>query len=452
MSDKSVSRKLREDASAIVKAALAAVDAEQAVKRYVKLGPHGLIVGGEAVELAPLSRIITVGAGKASAAMAKALEDILGDRISEGLVCVKYGHSVPLRRVKVVEAGHPVPDEAGVTAGRAIVDLLGSVGPNDLVIACISGGGSALLVSPADGISLTDKKAVTNRLLNAGASISEMNTVRKHMSAVKGGRLMQAAYPARTVILMLSDVVGDDPAVIASGPCAPDPSTYANALTVLQRYGVGDRVFATVEDHLRRGKAGLLSETPKPGDHIFRNVPQVIVASNIQALEAAKKQARDLGYEAVVLSSSVQGDTREAAAFHAAIAREVRSSGNPVPPPACILTGGETTVRVAGDGLGGRNQEFCLSLVRDAARIPGCLFAVVGTDGSDGPTDAAGALVDDATLARATAAGLDPDFFLENNDSYHFFEKLGDLVITGPTRTNVMDVRVILLARLPTYS
>jgi glycerate 2-kinase len=446
-SPRNILEKLRSDALSILHACLEAADPEKAVKRFVTLEGEDLVINGDfRVSVADPARIFIVGAGKASAPMAKALEDVLGDRIKDGLVCVKYGHGLDLNKVKVREASHPVPDKAGEDAGREISALLQAAGPKDLVLACMSGGGSALLPGPPQGITLEGKQALTRTLLAVGANIHEINVVRKHLSLTKGGNLMRVSHPALVVNLMLSDVIGDDPGTIASGPFASDSSTFEEALAILDRYGLTDSAPPEVSRRLRAGAKGDIPENPKPGDSIFGRVKNVLVGSNILSLNAGRQKAVELGYNALILSSSIEGDTGEAAGLHCALAREVRSTGNPIAAPACLLSGGETTVVVRGQGLGGRNQEFALSVVREAARIRDSLFLSAGTDGTDGPTDAAGAIADTDTLERAIRRGLNPEAFLENNDSYHFFEKLGNLVVTGPTRTNVMDVRIVLLA------
>jgi len=439
--------RLRADAISILDACLAAADSEEAVKRHITIDNGNLFVNDDLlIRRGDWDRIIVVGAGKASAPMAKALEEILGDEIDGGLICVKYGHGMDLKKIRVLEAGHPVPDSAGENAAVRIAALLEAAGPRDVVISCISGGGSALLPAPADGISLKDKQDLTAKLLAAGADIQEINTLRKHVSLTKGGNLARLAYPAFVVNLMLSDVIGDDPGTIASGPFAPDSSTFPDALSILERYDLTESVPKPIIDRIRSGVEGSIQDTAKEGDIIFTKVRNAIVGSNILSLLAGQKKAKALGYDTVILSSSVQGDTREAAGFHYSVASEVRATGNPAQSPACLLSGGETTVKIKGSGLGGRNQEFALSLVKRAAKLPGALFLSAGTDGTDGPTDAAGALVDTDSLSRASLAHLDPDTFLENNDSYHFFQKLGDLIVTGPTRTNVMDVRIVLVA------
>jgi hydroxypyruvate reductase len=441
-----VLRKLRTDARAIIDACLQAVDPEAAVRRYVSVDGNDVVVAEKLrLPLREIDRIFVVGAGKGTAPMAKAVEDIMGDRISAGAICVKYGHGLPLHRIRVFEGGHPLPDAAGQHATQEIMDLIRQAGPQDLIISCISGGGSALLPAPVPPATLADKQALTDCLLACGATIHEINTLRKHLSLSKGGNLMKLAYPARVVNLMLSDVVGDDMDTIASGPFVPDATTYQDALKILEHYDLLSRVPASVLRHYQEGANGSIPETPKPGDPIFEKALNVIVGSNIQALCAGREKAKLLGYFALVLSSTMEGHTAELARTHAAIARETGTTGNPVSAPACILSGGETTVVIKGTGLGGRNQEFALNLVNVAAQIPNSLFVSIGTDGTDGPTDAAGAMVDSETLARARAMGLDPEEFAQRSDSYHFFQQLGDLVITGPTRTNVMDVRICLV-------
>jgi glycerate 2-kinase len=446
MAEQQVLEKLRVDAAAILAACLEAADPEKAVRGFLAVRGDRLVVGSDlSIDLDKCRRILVVGAGKASAPMAKAVEDLLGDRIREGAVSVKYGHGMPLRRIQVIEAGHPLPDESGERAAQRIMDLLRPLNQDDLVISCISGGGSALLPAVPEGVTLQEKQDLTQHLLSAGADIHEMNAVRKHLSLTKGGNLMRSAFPAFVVNLMLSDVVGDDPDTIASGPFVPDRSTFADVMAILGKYSLEDRVSESIRRRIEEGVKTGAQETPKQGDPIFARARNIIVGSNILSLEAGRDKAMELGYRAAVLSSTIEGDTTEAAVFHAAVGREIRSTGNPVKPAACVLSGGETTVVVKGRGKGGRNQHFALSLVRKASEIADCLFLSTGTDGTDGPTDAAGAWVDTHTLERAAALGLNPDLFLADNDAYHFFEPLGDLIITGPTRTNVMDVRMILV-------
>lgn len=377
--------------------------------------------------------------------MAAAVEEILGDRIARGVVVTKYDHVQPTRLVQVHVAGHPIPDDAGIAGVHAVLDHVRGLGANDLVLVLISGGGSALTPAPVEGVTLAEKQALTEALLACGADIREMNTLRKHISRFKGGQLARAARPARVITLILSDIVGDPLDAIASGPTVPDPTTYVDALSILDKYGIREKIPGSIRARLEAGARGEIRETPKPGDPLFARVRNMIVGSNIQALEAARAEAHGLGFTAMILSSSIEGETREIARMHAALAREVRTSGNPVRPPACLISGGETTVTLRGSGKGGRSQEFVLAAALDIAGLPDTVVLSAGTDGTDGPTDAAGAIADGNTVTRAVAQGLDPRAALEANDAYPFFEKLGDLIVTGPTKTNVMDVRLILV-------
>jgi glycerate 2-kinase len=416
---------LRRDALSIFRAALKAADPGEAVARYLKR-----------LDASRFRHIYVIGAGKAGASMAQAAERVLERRITAGLINVKDGHTAKLRRIELNECGHPVPDERGVAGAERIAAIAELAGKDDLVVCLISGGASALLPAPAPPITLAEKQTATRLLLACGANIHEINAVRKHISRIKGGQLARLASPATVESLLLSDVIGDDLDVIGSGPTAPDASTFAAAAAILVKYGIADRVPKSVRERIAAGEP----ETPKPGDRLFRRVRNTVVGSNRLALDAAARRAKELGYRALILSSEIQGETREIARMHAAIARELAHAGRPMRPPACIITGGETTVTLKGDGLGGRNQEFVLAAAIDIAGVPGVVVFSAGTDGSDGPTDAAGAIADGQTLAR----GPDARQYLGANDSYHYFEALGDLVKTGPTNTNVMDVRLIL--------
>jgi len=439
-------RRLRRHAAAIFSAALEAADPAEAVLRHVRREGDVVVAGGRRYDLRKVSRVIVLGAGKASAAMALAIERLLGRKVDGGLINVKYGHGAALQRVEVHECGHPVPDEAGVGGARRIAELAQGAGEDDLVIFLISGGGSALLPLPARPVSLAEKQAVTKLLLDCGASIHEINAVRKHISTIKGGQLARLAAPAAVLTLLLSDVIGDSLDVIASGPTAPDTSTFASARAVLDKYGLWRRAPDSVRDRIARGLKSAAAETPKPGAPEFRRVQNLVVGSNDLAISAAAARAREMGYRTMVLSTFVEGETRDVARVHAAIAREIRVSGRPLRPPACVLSGGETTVTIRGRGLGGRNQEFALAAAIDLDGLPQVLVLSGGTDGTDGPTDAAGAIATGATIERARQRGLEAEDFLARNDSYRFFEPLGDLLKTGATRTNVMDVRVILVA------
>jgi hydroxypyruvate reductase len=441
----SVELRLRQDALNIFHSALKAVDPEEAIRRHLRLEADTLSVGDRRYALNACERILVVGAGKAVAPMAKALEDLLGDRITAGILVVKDGHGLPLKKIRIQEAGHPVPDERGVAGTLEILKLLESAGERDLVICLISGGGSALLIAPSEGIRLADKQAATKNLLACGATIHEINTIRKHLSRAKGGQLARAAHPARVLSLILSDVVGDDLDVIGSGPTVPDHSVFQDAIDILQRYEIWDRTPGSVRDRLSQGAGGILAETPKPGDPAFQYGAQVLVGSCLRALDAAGQTAAGLGYSPLILSSKVEGEAREVAKAFAAIGKEILSSHHPLKPPACLLMGGETTVTLQGEGRGGRNQEFVLAGAIALDGTERIVFLAGGTDGTDGPTDAAGAIADGLTIARAKALGLNPFAFLKRSDSYHFFNSLNDLIITGPTRTNVMDVYMILV-------
>jgi hydroxypyruvate reductase len=437
--------RLKQNAAVLFNAGLRAVDPEACVHRHLRIADDRLLVGGTAYSLDTVNRLFVVGAGKASAAMARAVEAVLGDRIDHGLVITKYGHALPLTRIEVMEAAHPVPDEKGVKATNALLDLVATAGPKDIVLCLISGGGSALTPAPANGISLADKQAVTQLLLGCGATIHEINTVRKHLSRIKGGRLCRQANGAAVVSLMLSDVIGDNLDVIASGATAPDPSTFADALALIERFGLYEKIPAVVADFLTGGVKGDIPETPKPGDPVFDRVENHIVGSISEALQAAESQARECGFNPLVLTSMIQGEATDVAKVLCAVAKEVSRFNRPVPVPACLLSGGETTVTLKGRGLGGRNMELALAAAVELDGARRTLLLSAGTDGTDGPTDAAGAFADGTTVKRAMAMGLEPDAFLANNDSYRFFEHLGDLLITGPTRTNVMDLQIVLV-------
>ncbi|MGD2099092.1 MAG: glycerate kinase [Desulfobacterales bacterium] len=440
-------KKLRQHARHIFEAGLQAVDPVAAINDYVTVRENVLRIGDQRFDLREYDRILIVGAGKAVAPMAQAMQDQLGNRIADGIIVTKDDHGLPLKKIKVCEASHPVPDARGVAGTEEILALVENATERDLVICLISGGGSALLIAPVEEISLADKQHTTKLLLACGATIHEFNTVRKHLSRAKGGRLAQKAYPATVTSLILSDVVGDDLDVIASGPTVPDPSTFHDAEQILKGYGIWDQLPANVRNHIERGSAGQIEDTPKSDHMAFQRCSQVLVGTNLQALAAAGKAAKRLGYRPLILSSKIEGEAREVAKFYTAVAKEVLSSNNPMEPPVCVLAGGETTVTISGEGRGGRNQEFALAA---AMAIDGVNKVVVlsgGTDGTDGPTDAAGALADGMTLKRARDENMDPKDFLRRNDSYRFFKQLDDLVITGPTRTNVMDIYMLLIGR-----
>ena len=442
-----------EHLKSIFQAALAAVDSYQLMMRGIRLDGSRLTVaaGSERheVDLDGFSRILVLGAGKASARMAMALEAILGARISGGLVSVKYGHGEPLKRIEVVEAGHPVPDANGEEAARRIAGLAESADERTLVLNLISGGGSALLPAPADGLTLAGKQEMTSLLLASGADIQEMNCVRKHLSRLKGGRLLRLLAPARSLNLILSDVLGDRLDTIASGLTAADATTFADALAVIDKYGLRGKAPAAALKILEDGAAGRLPETSKAGDPAALLGTNMILAGNGTAVTAACERARGLGYNTVALPSPVTGEAREAARMLYGIARDLAGGGPLANLPACMVAGGETTVTIKGTGNGGRNQELALAflgeMAHDARRGHGIHLLSASTDGTDGPTDAAGAFASAEVLALADAAGLSIAASLAGNDSYRFFEAIGQLFKTGPTMTNVCDLQIVLI-------
>ena len=388
---------------------------------------------------APKGRTVVVGAGKAAAAMAHAVEQHWPGPLG-GLVVTRYGHGVPCERIEVVEASHPVPDAAGARAAERILESVKGLTSDDLVLCLVSGGASALLALAAPGLTLADKQQVNKALLKCGATISEMNCVRKHLSAIKGGRLADAAYPARVVTLVISDVPGDDVSIIGSGPTVPDPTSFADARAVFEKYKL--EMSPAVAARLASK-----DETPKPGDPRFARAETILIARPQDALEAAASVARAAGYQPVILSDSLEGEARDVALVHAGIARQIVNHGQPQPAPAALLSGGETTVSLRGSGRGGRNAEFLLALVVALDGHPGIHAIACDTDGIDGTEDNAGAIAGPDSLARGRTKGLDAKAMLANNDGYGFFAGIGDLVVTGPTRTNVNDFRVILVER-----
>ena len=437
---------LRKHANEIFNHVLGALGPEQLVKKKVSIRDSTLVVEEREYDLNNYESIYVIGGGKACAPMAKAMEDLLGDKIDDGLIVVKYNHSLPLKKIETVEASHPIPDKNGVRGTSNILRLLSKTGEKDLIICLISGGGSALLVQPHKEITLPGIQIASAKLLACGATIDEINTVRKHLSSVKGGQLAKAAYPSTLITLMLSDVVGDPMDIIASGPTVQDESTFEDAYKIIKKYSLEDKILNSVYSFLRNGKMGKVKETPKNGDKIFDNTQNVIVGSNKIALDAAEEKAKDLGYNTIVLSSLVEGESREAAKFFAAIAKEVNCTGTPLLKPACVIAGGETTVTIKGKGKGGRNQEFALSAAIEIEGCEGVVILGAGTDGTDGPTDATGAIVDYNTCKDAREKFRQkPEEFLNNNDSYNFFKKTGEHIITGPTMTNVMDIMISLI-------
>ncbi len=425
------------------------MDPHRAVHGRVGRDGHQLHVEGAdgertTLDLRRYERVLAVGAGKATARMAQALEEIVGARLSGGAIVVKHGHTASLRCVEQLEASHPVPGDDGVRGVDRLLSLLEGVDERTLVFALLSGGGSALLPRPAAGIPLADKQTLTRQLLGAGADIREINAVRKHISAVKGGLLARRAHPATVVTLVLSDVIGDPLDDIASGPTVPDRSTFADAAGVLRRHGLWDRAPAPIRRRLEEGLAGRCRETPKPGDAAFERSIVALVGTNRLCLQACEARAAALGWTTRLGSDAVAGEAREVARSLADRALAISDSG-----PLCLLSGGEPTVTLRGDGLGGRNQELALAAALAIQGRDGVAIASLGTDGNDGPTDAAGAIAYGDTVARAAEVGLDAGAHLRNNDAYPFFDRLGDLVRTGPTGTNVMDVQLVLIAGKP---
>ena len=435
----------RETAKIIFEEALKAGDVQTLLPRALHLSGHRLTVQGRTFDLENLHRLLVVGGGKASGAMAESLEAILGDRISKGVVVVKAGDPSQTRRIRLVHAGHPIPDFAGLEGAREVLRLAHSADAEDLVICLLSGGGSALLPAPVPTITFGEKREVTRLLLEAGATIREVNVVRKHLSTLKGGQLARAAAPAPVLTLLLSDVIGDSLDVIASGPTVPDPSTYVEAIAILRRYGLEGRTPPMVLVHLSRGAGGIIPETPKPSDPVFGNVTNCVIGNNALLIERATEAARGHGLTPILHTAELQGEAREVARQIVAVARTIQDQSKPGALPACLIAAGETTVTVRGDGKGGRCQEFCLSAAIQLQGDSGITVLAAGSDGSDGPTDAAGALADGETIARAKTMGLHAPTFLERNDSYTFFSRLDDLLMTGATKTNLMDLYLVVI-------
>ncbi|MHB0896658.1 MAG: glycerate kinase type-2 family protein [Spirochaetales bacterium] len=450
---------LIDDAEQIFLKGVERVDPRSLLAYALSLREERLIVrhaeGTFEYKLADYRHLIVTGMGKASAVLAKGLEGILEDRIEDGFVVTKELSGIECARVRLAEGGHPVPDERSVAAGEEILALASkarayeAAGEPTLVIVLISGGGSALLSAPAKGISLEDKAATTKLLLGSGATIQEMNAVRKHLSAVKGGRLAEAFAPASVLSLILSDVIGDDLDAIASGPTVPDTATWESARRVLADRAVWEKVPPSVRALFLEGLAGLRPETPKPGSPVFGATKTLLVGNNMLALKSAEEEARKRGYSTLLLTSRLVGEAREAAKLFVALAGDIAQYGLPLKRPACLLAGGETTVTLRGKGLGGRNQEMALAVMAaldPARRGHGeMLFLSAGTDGNDGPTDAAGAFASASLLEKATKKGLDPRDYLADNDSYHFFSEIDGLLKTGSTGTNVCDMQILLL-------
>jgi hydroxypyruvate reductase len=432
---------IREDAISIFKTAVAAVQPSSLMQQHVQLRDGILTVCDKTFALPEGRPVWVFGAGKAAAAMAQALESILHDVTIQGIVITKYEHALPLGHIQVTEAGHPLPDENGVHATALMASLLKAVQPGDIVLFLLSGGASALLADHPEGASLTQVQQVFELLLKSGADIHEMNVVRKHLSAVKGGQLALLANTTVWCSLILSDVVGDDLSIIGSGPTVADPSTFADAMAILDRYGLTAKLPAAIHEHLLRGCDGTVTETPKPGHSGLEAVHNFLIGSNAIALKAAKEQATHLGYDTRVLTSTARGEAATLADQLVTAAKDWKGKR-----PACLLMGGESTVIVTGNGLGGRNQHLVLAAGLLLTTQPGITILSAGTDGTDGPTDAAGAVADQTLMLRAAKNGLDATHYLGQHDAYHFFEKAGGLIKTGPTQTNVMDIMLAMIS------
>lgn len=424
--------------------AIGVAEGGAAVKRVVGRRGDVLTIASRRFDLRRYERVVVLGAGKAAASMARALESLLGSRLQGGLVVVKYGHVMPTRRITVWEAGHPYPDRAGFYAARRFMRMASALSERDLLIVLLSGGASSLLPAPVPGVSLSDKQRVTRRLLRSGAGIQDINAVRKHLSALKGGRLADMTS-ARIVALILSDVLGDDVSAIASGPTAPDPTTFRQAIVCLKRHRLWSSLSASMRKHLDRGRRGLEMETPKPGAPCFRRVLNVLIGSGALAVAEAVRAARGAGLKTVIHSTGLTGEARLAGAKFGAMARDIRRYTKPGRRPCCVIAGGETTVTVKGQGRGGRAQEFAVAAAQAIAGLPDVWVAAVGTDGTDGPTDAAGALVSGRTAAQARRKGIDLDAALKQNNTYPALKRLGAHIVTGPTGTNVNDLYVLLV-------
>lgn len=435
-----MNQELKKAADQIIKAALNAVDPYQLVREQViRQGETLVISEKEQIELSEFDRVFLCGAGKGAAPITRAMEELLSDRLDGGDIIVKYDHLAELQKINLHEAAHPVPDENGLRSTEILLTNLNNLTERDCVFVLLTGGGSALLESLPDEIKLDDLQKLSSVLLQCSATIHEINCIRKHISLIKGGQLAKKIYPARCVTLALSDVIGDDLSVIASGPTSPDPTTFDDALAILEKYNVTDKIPTVILNHLKRGSEGKIPDTPKREDQVFKKVTNIVIGNNRLALNKAKETAESLGFKTIILTSMLEGEAREIARVVASIISEVQVTGTPIKKPACILLGGEPTVKIQGTGKGGRNQELALAVALSNINEP-YVCVSVGSDGTDGPTDAAGAIVDHTTLSRAESAGLNAQEYLKNNDSYNFFAPLGDLIITGPTGTNVMDV------------
>jgi glycerate-2-kinase len=433
----------RQQVTDIFLAGVKSVKPDNLINRYVSINNNILQIEEISFDLSILKNIFIVGAGKASASMAKAIENILGSRITAGHVITKYEHSIPLKYIEITEAGHPVPDENGIKGTSNILSIVNKAQKDDLVICLISGGGSALLADVPEGCTLEDLKAVSSLLLKTGANITEMNCIRKHLSKVKGGLLAKAASPASVVSLILSDVIGDPLDVIASGPTAPDPTTFADAIEIIRKYGIESEIPKQIYNVLQEGFENKRQETLKESDEMLLRTNNLIIGTNLLSLKTAREKAELLGYETSVMTNKLEGDISDVATF---IIENVKSAVNEKPDKRmCLLFAGEPTVKIKGTGKGGRNQHLALLIAGLLKDLPNVTFLSGGTDGTDGPTDAAGAVVDSLTLKNSLNLHLDMEIYLNNFDSYNFFKQEGGLIITGPTQTNVMDLMIALI-------
>ena len=437
--------KLRRIAGEIVQGAIKAVDPYTLIKEQIEKKQTVLYIRGMApIDLSKYQRLFICGAGKGTAPMAKAMEELLGESLLGGDIIVKYGHTDHLKKVMLHEAAHPVPDENTLNATNILLGNLQNLRETDYVFVLLTGGGSALMESLSEGIKLADLQQLSAVLLESGANIHEINCIRKHISRIKGGQLAREIHPARCITLALSDVIGDDLSVIASGPTSADPSTFADALAILDKYRITDKIPSVIRTYLHDGRAGKKAETPKSDDTIFHSVSNTVIGNNRLALKRAAAIAEANDFNTLILTSMLEGEAREAAKVIGSVIREIQMTNIPLNKPACILLGGEPTVQIRGKGKGGRNQELTLAVALSGIREP-FVFVSCGSDGTDGPTDAAGAIADQYTMTRAEKSQLNAAAYLENNDAYHFFSALDDLIITGPTGTNVMDIIFALI-------
>jgi glycerate 2-kinase len=439
---------LKNFARSIFDSAVESVLPENLIRNCIKLINNELTILNKKFYLEEYKNIFVIGGGKASGLMALALESILGDRIKKGVVTVKDHPIRKCRFINIIKASHPIPDEKSLYAAVEIEAIAKEAGEEDLVIALISGGASALVSSPVPPITLKNKRVVTNILLKSGANIHEINTIRKHLSGIKGGQLAKKVFPSTLITLFISDVVGDDLSFISSGPTVPDMTSFQDCMNIIEKYNLIDKLPLRVIEHLQEGINGIISETPKPGDPAFIKTHNLLIGNNQLAAKEASKKAKSIGLNPLILTTQMQGEAKEAAKFLVSVAKEVKKNDQPIKKPACIISAGETTVTVSGKGKGGRNQELALSAAIELDGGNGITFLSAGTDGIDGFTDAAGAIVDGETVSRGKDLKLSALQYLRNNDSYNFFSPLDDLVIIGQTFTNVMDLQVIIVENI----